>query len=58
MSVPVTTIRSVGGNRSRHPDALNMTLRLSKPNPPLYPAISISGTFGGSASTANGHNLG
>jgi outer membrane protein TolC len=24
----------------------------------LYPAISISGTFGGSASTANGHNLG
>jgi outer membrane protein TolC len=24
----------------------------------LYPAISISGTFGGTASTANGHNLG
>jgi NodT family efflux transporter outer membrane factor (OMF) lipoprotein len=24
----------------------------------LYPAISITGTFGGSASTANGHNLG
>lgn len=24
----------------------------------LYPAISIAGTFGGSASTANGHNLG
>lgn len=24
----------------------------------LYPAISISGTFGGSASTANSHNLG
>lgn len=24
----------------------------------LFPAISITGTFGGSASTANGHNLG
>nr|WP_283811284.1 TolC family protein [Bradyrhizobium sp. AC87j1] len=24
----------------------------------LYPAISITGTFGGAASTANGHNLG
>ena len=32
--------------------------RLASPLTQLYPAISITGTFGGSASTANGHTLG
>ena len=38
--------------------ALAQSAQIGVAESQLYPAISISGTFGGSASTANGHNLG
>jgi len=38
--------------------ALAQSAQIGVAESDLYPAISITGTFGGAASTANGHNLG
>jgi len=38
--------------------ALAQSAQIGVAEADLYPAISITGTFGGAASTANGHNLG
>jgi NodT family efflux transporter outer membrane factor (OMF) lipoprotein len=58
VGVPADLLRRRPDVRAAELAALAQSAQIGVAKAQLYPAISITGTFGGSASTANGHNLG
>jgi hypothetical protein len=58
LGIPADLLRRRPDVRAAELVALAKSARIGVAEAQLYPAISISGTFGGAASTANGHNLG
>jgi NodT family efflux transporter outer membrane factor (OMF) lipoprotein len=58
VGVPANLLRRRPDVRAAELAALAQSAQIGVVEAELYPAISITGTFGGSASTANGHNLG
>jgi len=58
VGIPADLLRRRPDVRAAELAALAQSAQIGVAEAQLYPAISISGTFGGSASTANGHNLG
>jgi NodT family efflux transporter outer membrane factor (OMF) lipoprotein len=58
VGIPADLLRRRPDVRAAELAALAQSAQIGVAEAELYPAISISGTFGGSASTANGHNLG
>jgi len=58
VGIPADLLRRRPEVRAAELAALAQSAQIGVAEAELYPAISISGTFGGSASTANGHNLG
>lgn len=58
VGIPADLVRRLPNIRAAELAALAQSAQIGVAESQLYPAISISGTFGGSASTANGHNLG
>ena len=58
VGIPADLLRRRPDVRAAELAALAQSAQIGVAEAQLYPAISISGTFGGAASTANGHNLG
>ena len=58
VGIPADLLRRRPDVRTAELAALAQSAQIGVAESELYPAISISGAFGGSASTANGHNLG
>jgi NodT family efflux transporter outer membrane factor (OMF) lipoprotein len=58
VGIPADLLRRRPDIRAAELAALAQSAQIGIAESQLYPAISISGTFGGMASTANGHNLG
>ena len=58
VGIPADLLRRRPDIRAAELAALAQSAQIGIAETQLYPAISISGTFGGTASTANGHNLG
>jgi NodT family efflux transporter outer membrane factor (OMF) lipoprotein len=58
VGIPADLLRRRPDIRAAELAALAQGAQIGVAEAQLYPAISISGTFGGSASTANGHSLG
>ncbi|MET4177541.1 efflux transporter outer membrane subunit [Bradyrhizobium sp. LA7.1] len=58
VGIPADLLRRRPDVRAAELAALAQSAQIGIATTQLYPAISITGTFGGSASTANGHNLG
>jgi NodT family efflux transporter outer membrane factor (OMF) lipoprotein len=58
VGIPADLLRRRPDVRAAELAALAQSAQIGVAKAQLYPAISITGTFGGSASTANGHNLG
>jgi NodT family efflux transporter outer membrane factor (OMF) lipoprotein len=58
VGIPADLLRRRPDVRAAELAALAQSAQIGVAEAELYPAISISGTFGGTASTANGHNLG
>ena len=58
VGIPADLLRRRPDVRSAELAALAQNAQIGVAEAQLYPAISITGTFGGAASTANGHNLG
>lgn len=58
VGIPADLLRRRPDIRAAELLALAQSAQIGVAEAELYPAISISGTFGGAASTANGHNLG
>jgi len=58
VGIPADLLRWRPDIRAAELAALAQSEQIGIAESQLYPAISISGTFGGSASTTNGHNLG
>ena len=58
VGIPADLLRRRPDIRAAELLALAQSAQIGIAEAQLYPAISITGTFGGSASTANGHNLG
>lgn len=58
VGIPADLLRRRPDIRAAELAALAQNAQIGIAEAQLYPAISITGTFGGSASTANGHNLG
>src|SRR5262249_22501859 len=56
--IPPDLLRRRPDIRAAELAALAQSAQIGAAEADLYPAISITGTFGGAASTANGHNLG
>ena len=57
VGIPADLLRRRPDIRAAELAALAQSAQIGVAELQLYPAISISGTFGGTASTANGHNL-
>jgi NodT family efflux transporter outer membrane factor (OMF) lipoprotein len=58
VGIPADLLRRRPDVRAAELAALAQSAQIGVAEAELFPAISITGTFGGSASTANGHNLG
>jgi NodT family efflux transporter outer membrane factor (OMF) lipoprotein len=58
VGIPADLLRRRPDVRAAELAALAQSAQIGVALTQLYPAISISGTFGGAASTANGHTLG
>jgi NodT family efflux transporter outer membrane factor (OMF) lipoprotein len=58
VGIPADLLRRRPDVRAAELAALAQSAQIGVALTQLYPAISIAGTFGGSASTANGHTLG
>ena len=58
VGIPADLLRRRPDIRAAELAALAQSAQIGIAESQLYPAISISGTFGATASTANGHNLG
>ena len=58
VGIPADLLRRRPDVRAAELAALAQSAQIGVAEAELYPAVSISGTFGGSASTANGNNLG
>ena len=58
VGIPADLLRRRPDVRTAELAALAQSAQIGVALTQLYPAISITGTFGGSASTANGHTLG
>jgi NodT family efflux transporter outer membrane factor (OMF) lipoprotein len=58
VGIPADLLRRRPDVRAAELAALAQNAQIGVTEAQLYPAISITGTFGGAASTANGHNLG
>ncbi len=58
VGIPADLLRRRPDVRAAELAALAQSEQIGIAETQLYPAISISGTFGATASTANGHNLG
>jgi NodT family efflux transporter outer membrane factor (OMF) lipoprotein len=58
VGIPADLLRRRPDVRAAELAALAQNAQIGVAEAQLYPAISITGTFGGAASTANGHNLG
>ena len=58
VGIPADLLRRRPDVRAAELAALAQSAQIGVALTQLYPAISITGTFGGSASTANGHTLG
>ena len=58
VGIPADLLRRRPDIRAAELAALAQSEQIGIAESQLYPAISISGTFGATASTANGHNLG
>ena len=58
VGIPADLLRRRPDVRAAELAALAQSAQIGVAETQLYPAISITGTFGGSASTANGHTLG
>ncbi len=58
VGIPADLLRRRPDVRAAELAALAQSAQIGIAETQLYPAISITGTFGGSASTANGHTLG
>jgi NodT family efflux transporter outer membrane factor (OMF) lipoprotein len=58
VGIPADLLRRRPDVRAAELAALVQNAQIGVAEAQLYPAISITGTFGGAASTANGHNLG
>jgi NodT family efflux transporter outer membrane factor (OMF) lipoprotein len=58
VGIPADLLRRRPDIRAAELAALAQSAQIGVAEADLYPAISITGAFGGSASTANGHNLG
>jgi NodT family efflux transporter outer membrane factor (OMF) lipoprotein len=58
VGIPADLLRRRPDVRAAELAALAQSAQVGVAETQLYPAISITGTFGGSASTANGHTLG
>jgi NodT family efflux transporter outer membrane factor (OMF) lipoprotein len=58
VGIPADLLRRRPDIRAAELAALAQGAQIGVAEADLYPAISITGAFGGSASTANGHNLG
>ena len=58
VGIPADLLRRRPDIRAAELVALAQSAQIGIAEAQLYPAISITGTFGGSASTANGHSLG
>ena len=57
VGIPADLLRRRPDVRAAELAALAQSAQIGVAKTQLYPAISITGTFGGSASTANGHSL-
>ena len=57
VGIPADLLRRRPDIRAAELAALARSAQIGVAELQLYPAISITGTFGGSASTANAHNL-
>jgi outer membrane protein TolC len=58
VGIPADLLRRRPDIRAAELAALAQSAQIGVAEAELYPAISITGAFGGTASTANGHNLG
>jgi NodT family efflux transporter outer membrane factor (OMF) lipoprotein len=58
VGIPADLLRRRPDIRAAELAALAQSAQIGVAEAELYPAISLTGTFGGAASTANGHNLG
>jgi NodT family efflux transporter outer membrane factor (OMF) lipoprotein len=58
VGIPADLLRRRPDVRAAELAALAQSAQIGVAETQLYPAISITGTFGGAASTANGHTLG
>jgi NodT family efflux transporter outer membrane factor (OMF) lipoprotein len=58
VGIPADLLRRRPDIRAAELAAMAQSAQIGIAESQLYPAISISGTFGGTASTTNGHNLG
>ena len=58
VGIPADLLRRRPDVRAAELAALAQSAQIGVAKTQLYPAISITGTFGGAASTANGHTLG
>jgi NodT family efflux transporter outer membrane factor (OMF) lipoprotein len=58
VGIPADLLRRRPDVRAAELAAMAQSAQIGVAAAELYPAISISGSFGGTASTANGHNLG
>jgi NodT family efflux transporter outer membrane factor (OMF) lipoprotein len=58
VGIPADLLRRRPDIRAAELAALAQSAQIGIAEAQLYPAISITGTFGGAASTANGHSLG
>jgi NodT family efflux transporter outer membrane factor (OMF) lipoprotein len=58
VGIPADLLRRRPDVRAAELAALAQSAQIGVAEAQLYPAISITGTFGSAASTANGHNLG
>ena len=58
IGIPADLLRRRPDIRAAELAALAQSAQIGVAETQLYPAISITGTFGGSANTANGHTLG
>lgn len=58
VGIPADLLRRRPDVRAAELAALAQNAQIGVAEAQLYPAISITGTFGGAASTTNGHNLG
>jgi NodT family efflux transporter outer membrane factor (OMF) lipoprotein len=58
VGIPADLLRRRPDVRAAELAALAQSAQIGVAEAELYPAISLTGTFGGTASTVNGHNLG